>query len=69
MPDTMTLLWSIKSKITKIGNDKNIHCLKIFEVVLVHGSKVNNDEQHESRALHTFAPNKSFRQLLDISLK
>ena len=28
---------------------------------------VNNDYQHNSRALYTFVPNKSFGSLLDIS--
>ena len=43
--------------------------LEITEVVLVHFNIVNNDYQQDSRVLHTFAPNKSFGQLLDISPK
>ena len=43
--------------------------LEIAEVILVHCNFVNNDYQHYSRLLHTFVPNKSFGQLLDISQK
>ena len=43
--------------------------LEITEVVLLHFNIVNNDYQQDSRVLHTFAPNKSFGQLLDISPK
>ena len=37
--------------------------------MLVHCNIVNNDCQQDSRVLHTFVPNKSFGQLLDISHK
>ena len=40
---------------------------EITEVLLVHCNIVNNDYQQNSRVLYTFAPNKSFGQLLDIS--
>ena len=43
--------------------------LEITEVVLVHSNIVNNDYQQDSRVWHTFVPNKSFGQLLDISPK
>ena len=43
--------------------------MKIAEVVLIHCNIVNNDYQQDSRVLHTFVPNKSFGQLLDISPK
>ena len=43
--------------------------LEITEVVLIHPNIVNNDYQQYSRFLYTFAPNKSFGQLLDISPK
>ena len=43
--------------------------LEITEVVLVQCNIVNNDYQHDSRILYIFIPNKSFGQLLDISLK
>ena len=43
--------------------------VKLTEVVLIHGNIVNIDYQNESGVLHTFAHNKSFGQLLDISPK
>ena len=43
--------------------------LEITEVVLVHCNIVNNDYQQDSRVLYIFIPNRSFGQLLDISLK
>ena len=41
--------------------------LEITELVLVHCSLVNNDYQQDSRILYTFAPNKPFGSLLEIS--
>ena len=41
--------------------------LKITEVILIYCNVVNNSYQQNSRVLHTFVPNKSFGQLLDIS--
>ena len=58
--ETMKLLGSTKSKITKDKNGENVPHLEILEVVSVHCNMVNNDYQHDSRVLHTFAPNKSF---------
>ena len=43
--------------------------LEITEVVLIRCNIVNNHYQQDSRVLNTFVPNKSFAQLLDISLK
>ena len=37
--------------------------LENIEVVLVHFSFLNNDSQHYSRVLYTFAPKKLFGQL------
>ena len=65
--ETMKLLGSTKSKITKYGNGENVPCLEITEVVLLHCNIVNNDYQQDSRVLYTLVPNKSFGQLLDIS--
>ena len=62
----MKLLGSPKNKITKDKNGKNVPHLEITEVVLVHCNIVNNNCQHDSRVLYTFAPNKSFDSLLDI---
>ena len=43
--------------------------LEITEVVLIHCDITNNCYQQNSRVFYTFAPNKSFGQLLDISPK
>ena len=67
MTETIKLLGSTKSKITKDKNGKNVPNLEITEVVLIHCNIVNEDYQQDSRALYTFVPNKSFKQLLDIS--
>ena len=68
-PETMKLLGSAKSKITKDENGENVPRLEITEVVLIHCNIVTNDYQQDSRVLHTFVPNKSFGQLLDVSPK
>ena len=65
----MKLLGSTKSKITKDENGENVFYLEITEVVLAHCNIVNNNYQQNSRVLHTFVPNNSFGQLLDISAK
>ena len=65
----MKLLGSTKSKITKDKNGEDISYLEIIEILLIHGNVVNNSYQQNSRILHTFVPNKSFGQLLDISPK
>ena len=41
--------------------------LEITKVVLIQFNVVNNNYQQNSRVLYTFAPNKSFGQILDIS--
>ena len=43
--------------------------LEITQVVLVHCNIVNNNYQQDSKVLYTFVLNKSFGQLLYISLK
>ena len=68
-PETMKLLGSTKSKITKDKNGENIPYLEITEVVLIHCNVFNYSYQQKSRVLYTFVPNKSFGQLLDISPK
>ena len=65
--ETMKSLRSTECKITMDKNGENVLHLGINEVVFVHCNNVNNDCQQDSRALYTFAPNKSFGQLLDIS--
>ena len=50
-------------------NGENVPHLEIIEVVLIHCNIINNDYQQVSRVLYTFVSNKSFGQLLDVSLK
>ena len=66
-PETMKLLGSTKSKITKNEKSENVSNLEITEGVLVHCNIVNNYYQQNSRVLYTFIPNKSFGQLSNIS--
>ena len=65
-PETMKLLGSSTSKITKDENGEDVPNLEVVEVVLVHCNLVNNDYQQESRILYTFVPNKTFGSLLEI---
>ena len=66
-PETVKLLGSTKSKISKDKNGENVPHLEITEVVLVHCDIVNNDYQQDSKVLYTFVPNKPFVSLLEIS--
>ena len=66
-PETMKLLGSTESKITKDKNGENVPHLEIVELVLVHCNLVNNDYQQDSRILFTFVPNKTFGSLFEIS--
>ena len=68
-PEAMKLLGSTKSKKRIDKNRENVPHLEITVVVLIHCNIVNNDYQQNSGVLYTFIPNKSFGQLLDISLK
>ena len=68
-PETMKLLGSNKSKITKEKNGENVPILEIIEVVLVNCNIVHNNYQQDAKVLYTFIPNKSFGQLLDILTK
>ena len=65
-PETMKLLGSTESKITKDKNNENVPHLEIAELVLVHCSLVNNDYQQDSRILYTFVPKEPFGSLLEI---
>ena len=67
MPKTIKLLRSTESKINNDKNGENRLNLGITEVVLIHCDIVNNNYVQDSRVWYTFAPNKSFGQLLDIS--
>ena len=62
MKETMNLLGSTESKITKDKNGKNVPHPEITEVVLVHCNMVKNDYQQDSRVLYSFVPNKSTSQ-------
>ena len=66
-PETMKLLGSTESKITKDKNGENVPHLEVIELVLVHCNLVNNDYQQDSRILFTFVPSKTFGSLLEIS--
>ena len=59
-PETMKLLGSAESKITKDKNGENVPCLEVVELVLVHCNIVNNDYQQDSRILYAFVPNETF---------
>ena len=52
-PETMKLLGSTETKITKDKNGENVPHLEIVELVLVHCNLVNNDYQQDSRILYT----------------
>ena len=69
MSELLKLFGSTKSMITKDENGENVAHLEITEVVLVHCNIVNNDYQQDSRILYIYFSNKSFGQLLHISLK
>ena len=51
-PETMKLLGITVNKIIEDNNGENVLHLEITEVVLVHCNIVNNDYQHDSRALY-----------------
>ena len=63
----MKLLGSTENKIAKDKNGEKMLNLEITEGVLVYCNIVNNDDQQDSRVLHTFAPNKPSGGLLEIS--
>ena len=66
-PETMKLLGSAKSKITKNKNGENLPHLEVVELILVHCNVFNSNYQQDSRILYTFLPNKRFGSLLEIS--
>ena len=66
-PETIQLLGSTESKITKDKKGENVPHLGIVELVLFHCNLVNNDYEQDSRTLYTFVPNKAFGSLLEIS--
>ena len=66
-PETMKLLGSTKNVVDNDKNGENGPKLEIVQVVLVHCNLVKNDFQHTSKLLFTFAPNKKFGKLINIS--
>ena len=66
-PETMKLIGSTESKITKNKNGENVPHEEVLELVLAHCNLVNNDYQQDSRILFPFVPNKLFGSLLEIS--
>ena len=69
MSQTIKLLGSTKRKTTKNENGENLPNLEIMEVILVHCNIANNNYQKNSRIFHTFVPNNSFGDFLDVSSK
>ena len=65
-PETMKLLESTESKITKDKNGEQVPHLEVVELVVVHCNIINNNYQRDSRILYTFVPNKPFGSLLEI---
>ena len=63
----MKLLESTKKDVDSDKNSENIPKLESVEVVLVHCNFVKNDDQHSSKVLFSFVPNKQFGQLINIS--
>ena len=66
-PESMKLLGSTESKITKGKIGENVPHLEIVKLVLIHCNLVNDNYQQNSRILYTFVPNKPFGSLLEIS--
>ena len=66
-PETMKLLGSTENEVAKDKNSESVPKLEITEVVLIHCNIVNNDCQQDSRVLYSFASNKPFVSLLEIS--
>ena len=64
---TMKLLGSTKKDVDKNKDGEVVPKLESVEVVLVHCNLVKNDYQHTSKVLFSFAPNKQFGQLINIS--
>ena len=56
--NSIKLLGSTKSNITKNESSENIPYLEVTEVVLIHCNVVNNSYQQNWKVLFTFVPNK-----------
>ena len=66
-PETMKLLGSTESKITKDKSGENFTHLETAELILILCNLVNKNYHQNSRILHKFVPNKPFDSLLEIS--
>ena len=66
-PERMKLFGSTKKNVDKGKDGEDAPKLESVEVVLMHGSLVNNSYQQEFKVLFTFVPNKEFGQLITIS--
>ena len=66
-PETMKMLESTKKDVDKNKNSENVPNLESVEVVLVLCNLFKNDYQHTSKVLFSFASNKQFGQLINIS--
>ena len=66
-PETMKLLRSTKKDADTDKDGKNVAKLESVEVVLEHCNLVKNDYQHTATVSFTFAPNKQFGLLINIS--
>ena len=66
--ETIKLLESIKKDVDKEKDGEIAPKLEsVEEVFLVHCNLVKSDYQHTSKVLFSFAPNKQFGQLINIS--
>ena len=66
--ETMKLLGSTKSKITKDEIGENVPHLEITEIMLVNCNIVNNDYQQDSRVLYTFQSHHQLQYTQDFGL-
>ena len=63
----MKSLGSTKKDVDSDKSTENVPKIESVEVVLVHRNLVKNDNQHTSKVLFNFVPNKQFGQLINIS--
>ena len=66
-PETMRLLRSTKKGVEVDKNSEHVPKLESVEVVLIHCNLVKNDYRRTSKVSFSFAPNKQFGQLINIS--
>ena len=65
--ETMKLLGSTKQLNDEDKNSDNVPKLELVEVALMNCNAVKNDYQQASKVICTFASNKKFEQLINIS--